>query len=253
MKRTVTVKNLVFGEGIPKVCVPITGKDTPQLIQEIEALKSFSPDLVEWRADFCSHALSLSQLLTTLAQIREALKEIPLLFTFRTKKEGGQQDISPEAYVLMCREVIASGLADLLDVELFMGEEIVRSLVLTAHAAGMKVIVSSHDFEGTPSEEVLVERMKNMEKLGADLPKIAVMPQSQRDVALLLAATSRMNREGHQPVITMAMGDMGTVSRVCGEIFGSAMTFGTVSGESAPGQIEITRLKNILSALHHFA
>ena len=66
-----------------------------------------------------------------------------------------------------------------------------------------------------------------MQELGADIPKIAVMPQNKQDVLTLLAATEEMNRNhADRPIITMSMAGTGVVSRLCGEVFGSALTFG---------------------------
>ncbi len=66
-----------------------------------------------------------------------------------------------------------------------------------------------------------------MQELGADLPKIAVMPQNEKDVLVLLEATNEMFKiYADRPIITMSMSGMGVISRLCGEIFGSALTFG---------------------------
>mgnify|MGYP003292501183 CR=1 FL=1 len=83
-----------------------------------------------------------------------------------------------------------------------------------------------------------------------DIPKIAVMPQSEQDVITLLSATEEFNREyADRPFITISMSKMGLVSRLAGGGFGSAMTFGAVGEVSAPGQIEAKQLKNILELL----
>ena len=91
-----------------------------------------------------------------------------------------------------------------------------------------------------------------MQELGADLPKIAVMPQcKKKDVLTLLAATEEMvHGYADRPIITMSMAKDGAVSRMCGEVFGSALTFGTVGQTSAPGQIETEKLREILKVFH---
>ena len=89
-----------------------------------------------------------------------------------------------------------------------------------------------------------------MEALGADLAKIAVMPQSPEDVLTLLSATCQAHRQLSCPVISMSMGGTGLVSRLSGEIFGSCMTFGSVGEASAPGQIPARTLKEILTLTH---
>lgn len=115
----------------------------------------------------------------------------------------------------------------------------------------MKVVASNHDFHKTPGKEEIVGRLCRMQELGADIPKIAVMPQSRQDVLTLLAATEEMNREyADRPIITMSMSGTGVISRLCGEVFGSALTFGAAKKASAPGQMEVRELSQILSLLH---
>ncbi|MBZ4231556.1 type I 3-dehydroquinate dehydratase, partial [Mycobacterium tuberculosis] len=87
--------------------------------------------------------------MAALAEIRGALKALPLLFTFRSKKEGGETELSDEAYFALNREAARSGLVDVIDIELFNDEAQIRALVDDAHAAGVKVIMSNHDFHKT--------------------------------------------------------------------------------------------------------
>ena len=142
-------------------------------------------------------------------------------------------------------------MADLIDVELSAGEETVEALIKTAHTFGVKVVVSNHDFEKTPSKEEIVARLQKMQDFGADLPKIAVMPQCRKDVLTLLAATEEMaGTYADRPIITMSMAKDGVISRICGEVFGSALTFGTAGKASAPGQIEVERLREVLEIFH---
>ena len=90
-----------------------------------------------------------------------------------------------------------------------------------------------------------------MQEIGADIPKIAVMPQSRRDVLTLLAATEEMTSTyADRPIVTMSMSGTGVLSRLCGEVFGSAMTFGAAGKASAPGQMEVEDLKTVLGLIH---
>ena len=115
----------------------------------------------------------------------------------------------------------------------------------------MKVVVSNHDFEKTPSKEEIVARLQKMQELGADLPKIAVMPQCKKDVLTLLAATEEMTGNyADRPIITMSMAKDGVISRFCGEEFVSALTFGAAGQTSAPGQIEVEKLRGVLEIFH---
>ena len=90
-----------------------------------------------------------------------------------------------------------------------------------------------------------------MQDMGADIPKIAVMPQSKKDVLTLLSATEEMTRcHATSPIITMSMADTGVLSRLCGEVFGSSMTFGAAKKASAPGQMGVEDLSTVLDLLH---
>ena len=115
----------------------------------------------------------------------------------------------------------------------------------------VKTILSSHDFKCTPPENEIVSRLCRMQQLGADITKIAVMPQCKKDVLILLSATEQMqSKYADRTFITMSMGAVGSISRMVGEIFGSAVTFGVVNKSSAPGQIESMKLKQILQMIH---
>lgn len=248
---TVCVRNVEIGAGIPKICVPIVGQTKEEIIAEAQTFHSIPADVAEWRADWFEGVFDCFQVLDVLQRLREALGEIPLLFTFRTAKEGGEKSIEPEAYALLNFQAIQSGYVDLVDVEALMGDEIVRTTIDVAHAAGVKVVASNHDFSGTPDQADLVDRLRKMQDLGADLPKIAVMPQSKKDVLTLLAATEEMaTLYADRPIITMSMSGTGVISRLCGEVFGSALTFGAARRASALGQMDVHDLSTILNLLH---
>ena len=157
--------------------------------------------------------------------------------------------MSEEYYKALCTTAIKSGCVNLIDVELSAGEKAVKDIVAAAHAHGCHVIVSNHDFNGTPDRAELVSRLTLMQTLGADLAKMAVMPQNPQDVLNLLSATYQVSKESRRPVITMAMGRLGLISRLGGHIFGSAMTFASAGKASAPGQIDAKALEGILKII----
>ena len=241
---------VVFGCGRPKICIPLVSPDLPSLLQEAQALTSLPHDLVEWRVDCFAAYRDKAAVLQALQALRGVLGATPLLFTFRTAAEGGKGELSFSDYCTLNREAAAGGLAHLVDVELFSaGEEEVRRLVSLLKAAGAGVVVSSHDFEKTPSAQEMVRRLLLAKSLGADLPKLAVMPRSREDVLALLSATVEANRRGAGPLITMSMGALGGVSRLCGQVFGSAVTFGSAGQASAPGQFPAEKLEYVLDIL----
>ena len=248
---TVKVRNIEIGAGIPKICVPIVGVTREEILAAAENIKSTKADVVEWRVDWYEDIFDFAKTEATMKALREALGEMPILFTFRTSKEGGEKAIETETYVELNQNAAKTGLIDLVDVEAFTGDEAVKAVVETAHANGVKVIASNHDFHKTPAKEEIVSRLRKMQELGADIPKIAVMPQNKKDVLTLLAATEEMVSEyADRPIITMSMSGTGVISRLCGEVFGSALTFGAVGKVSAPGQMGIEDLTTVLGLLH---
>lgn len=250
MSKIVRVRNVCFGEGDPKVCVPMMGTTREELLAEAVKIKTLPLDLVEWRADFFSGAQEPGKAAAMLGELREALGEIPILFTVRTKREHGELEISGEAYARLNMEIARSRKADLIDLELFTPSTVLRLLVAGVHACGVKIIMSNHDFDATPARPELISRLRKMCSWGADIAKIAVMPQSPEDVLTLLEATREVVKDGKSPVVSMAMGGLGLITRLTGEVFGSAMTFGAAEKASAPGQISAQELRHILNVLH---
>ena len=251
MSKYVEVRGVKIGEGVPKICVPIVGKTKEEILAAARSFEDVALDVVEWRVDWFEGVFDFAQVEDVLKDLRPALGETPILFTFRTSKEGGEKAIEADAYAELNKKAVATGLVDLVDVEAFTGDDAVKAVVETAHANGVKVIASNHDFHKTPAKDEIVSRLRKMQELGADIPKIAVMPQNKKDVLTLLSATEEMASEyADRPIITMSMSGTGVISRLCGEVFGSALTFGAVGKVSAPGQMGIEDLTTVLGLLH---
>ncbi len=252
MIEAVTVKGVTLGEGRPKICVPVVGATVEAIIAQARIAAATKADLVEWRVDHFQEWQDTRQVLAVLEQVAGIAAPRPVLFTFRTDREGGAQAITGEEYAALNLAAAVSGYADLIDVELFFGDAFVKKLVKELQQAGARVICSSHDFDKTPSAEEIVHRLCRMQELGADVLKIAVMPVCTEDVLTLLSATVKMKEQyAKKPLVTMSMSGMGVVSRLAGETFGSAMTFGAAGKASAPGQVGIEELYQMLAVLHN--
>lgn len=247
---TVKVREVILGEGKPKVCVPIVGRTKEKIFEEVWKIKKLPIDLVEWRVDWYEESKDIEKVTGVAAMLREVLGAMPILFTIRTSGEGGETSYTPQEYVKINIGAAQSEYIDMIDIELLMGDEIVQEIIENVHKEEKVVIVSNHDFSETPSKDEIVRRMMKMDELGADILKVAVMPQSTKDVITLLDATREMAEEKTvKPVVTMSMGPLGVISRVAGSAFGSAMTFGSGECASAPGQIEARELSRILESL----
>lgn len=245
-----SIKNVTIGEDAPKIVVPLIGMTEEHILQEAELVKTFAPDIVEWRADLYEDVDDLDAVMAIVPKLRTIFDDELLLFTFRSHKEGGSKEIDEAYYTEMNQAVIGTGSIDLVDVELFNQEQVVKAIVSEAKANDVSVIMSNHDFVQTPSKEEIIVRLRKMLEYGADLPKIAVMPNSVGDVLALLEATSVMKQESDAPIVTMSMGKLGLISRLSGELLGSSLTFGSVQAASAPGQIPIDELRTVLNIIH---
>lgn len=248
---TVRVRNLELGAGIPAICIPNIGKSREEILSLTRQYKEMHMDLMEWRADWFEDVESIDTVTKVLTDIREILGNTPLLFTFRTKEEGGVCGLNSDSYISLNKAVASAGTADLIDVELFTGDQDAADLISFIHRHNTKVVASNHDFEKTPAKSDIIYRLRKMQDMGADIPKIAVMPRSKKDLLTLLAATEEMAADyADRPIITMAMAGLGSISRISCEIFGSCMTFGCGEAPSAPGQIGAEELYNILQSIH---
>ena len=248
----VTIRNLPLGTGIPKICVPLVGRTEADILTACKSMTALPYDVLELRIDYFEGVTVMANVTHLLQSIRSILPDAPLLFTFRTKGEGGEQILPEDTYFTLLQHAIQSGLIDAVDIEYFRDRDGITETVGLAKEKGVTVIMSNHDFAQTPTKENLVQRLIGMKDLGADVPKIACMPNSVYDVLRLLAATTIFHEEHYPdtPIITMSMSKLGVISRVSGETFGSCLTFGAATKASAPGQLDVTALRAILQALH---
>ena len=229
----VPVRGCRIGEGRPKVILPIVERTESTILEKAAAFSTLCADCVEWRVDLFDAAADPGAVVRCLAKLRVLLKEKLLLVTLRTKEEGGSIPVSHEGYLRFLRTVLDTDCADLIDIEFFTAGTDLPALVQDAHTAGVKVVCSSHDFHKTPPKAEMVSRMVAMQQAGADLPKLAEMTDHHPET----------------PVITMSMGALGAVSRLCGEAFGSAMTFANPGTASAPGQVGLDVVNAVLDSL----
>ncbi|GIG26859.1 type I 3-dehydroquinate dehydratase [Cellulomonas denverensis] len=248
-RRPVTVRGVTLGTGTPAVIVPLTARTPAELVAQAAPVVAARPDLVEWRVDhLLAGGSDLAAVVEAGRALVAALDGLPLLATIRTGAEGGELPMPGEEYLVVYRALLEAGIADLVDVEL--RHATAARVIAAAHDAGVPVVASNHDFDGTPDREEIERRLLAMAEQGADVLKIAVMPRSPEDVLTLLSATLAVRRRVDQPLITMAMAGTGVVSRLAGGVFGSAATFGTVGAASAPGQVEVDALRRTLALVH---
>ena len=246
----VRIGHTVLGDKGTKICVPIVGTTMKEILDATAVACNTPCHVVELRIDYYERAHSIDSIIELLMLIKPQLKGRALLFTWRTKGEGGEKSISTKDYFTMLERLIPTGLVDAIDIELFFDQDRMHKTIEFAKVHGVTIVMSNHDFHGTPSHEVIVNRLIQMKKFLADVPKMAVMPHTTGDVLTLLEATAEVKAlYPSDPIITMAMGPLGTVTRAAGALFGNAMTFASAGKASAPGQIDVHELKRILDTL----
>ncbi len=248
----IKVKDLLIGDGIPKICVPLNGRTEEEIMSQLSLALKDPCDLFEWRADYYFSYQDTVDWQPVLSKIKSKTKK-PLIFTLRSEAEGGHSSLRRNDALALLRDVCEQGDVDFVDIELFeedgsLDEAKMEFLVETAHSNNKKIILSNHDFDKTPDLDAIIKRLQAMERLGADLPKVAYMPLTQDDVNTLLEAARMVSTEYmHRPFVAISMGELGKQSRIAGGAFGSAITFAappTNNGQTAtaPGQMKASEL-----------
>lgn len=243
------VKGVRIGEGRPKTVVSLMGATTDELVNQATRAVAAGADCVEWRADFARNVGDPQAMALAARELSAVLVATPLLFTFRSKEQGGQLPLEPLAYEKLNRAVLETGAIDLVDVELGAGQDVVRALVEAAHGCGARAVASHHDFGGTPTMAAMTQLLEQMAGLGADVAKLAVFAHDVRDCLRLMDATEQARQKLDVVLLTIAMGQAGALSRLCGQAVGSALTFCSLGTPSAPGQVSLAQATRVLDEL----
>ena len=180
----------------PLICVPLIGKTTKAISGELRAIIDKRPDMVEWRADFFADITAFSKVVEVAKCLKITAGDIPLVFTIRSAREGGQpiglteQEIH-ELLSLICKDTAV----EYVDYELRNAPGQIESLQQIAAVYGTKIIGSFHDFQGTPSKDFIMNKLAQAQKYRLDVAKVAVMPHSLEDVLTLLSASLEAKKQ----------------------------------------------------------
>ncbi|CAI8618146.1 unnamed protein product [Vicia faba] len=218
----------VMAKNATLICVPIMGETIGKMALDIQKAKLNGADLVEIRLDSLT-TFNAHQDLNTFIQQHNSL---PLLFTYRPTWEGGKYDGDENQRLDALRLAMQLG-ADYIDIELKVAHEFYDSIRGKTFNK-TKVIVSSHNYQHTPSVEDLGDLVARIQATGADIVKIATTAVEITDVAHMF----QIMVHSQVPFIGLVMGDRGLISRVLCAKFGGYLTFGTLESGvvSAPGQ-----------------
>ncbi len=260
------IRNMILKPGRPKVVVPLVSQHPAEIIEECENLKDLPCDMVEWRADYylagiedidahLSDKHGYLDMVKILDDVNYIVDEKPLIFTVRSKDQGGQLKLTKSQLESVYGLAAETQLVDIIDIELVdengeVNVEWVRHQIDEAHRHGVKVMLSHHDFTGTPEPGKIVAMVKNMYMMGADICKFASAAADKKDAENLLKATAFLTKNNIGPIIMIAMGEAGVATRVAAGRYGSCMTFAAGKGNSAPGQPDTYTMKKWLDSYY---
>ncbi|USS90575.1 type I 3-dehydroquinate dehydratase [Fructilactobacillus carniphilus] len=243
MVKPVHIGPVTLGEET-QVAVPLVAETTEVVLKQAQTLKKLNPDLVEWRIDGYQAVTDWEQLDACGSQLQQLLAPLSLLVTYRTVVEGGAGTLTGSAYQQLLQRLVQAPWVQAVDVE---WNTISLPALQELQQSQCPLILSQHHFQGTPSLAELRQTLQAMAASGADVVKMATMPHTARDVLTLLTATNEARQRFSCPVITMAMGELGKVTRVTGNLFGSALTFAAGEQQSAPGQLDVALVRELLA------
>lgn len=251
MGKLLNIKGKDIGTGKPHICVPVMRNTKGEIIHEVRQLVEASVKMIEWRVDAFEKTPDLNAIREVLDELTPIIQNTIFIYTFRSKEQGGLMQLTAEQIYDLHQIAAESHIVDFIDVEFFGAKQPEREIVELQNM-GAHVIASHHDFSKTPDSQIIRVLLEQMNQSGADVVKLAVMPQTKSDVIRLLEETNYFHENyPNTPLVTMSMGAIGGISRIAGEFFGSCITFGTMGQMSAPGQLPAESLDMILETLHN--
>ncbi|MEJ6401117.1 type I 3-dehydroquinate dehydratase [Nicoliella lavandulae] len=248
--KTIKVHDLTLNDQVAKIAVPITGGTTAEIKEQASQINSMAPDLVEWRIDFLVE-LQSANLAFDLKIIRDQLPMTPIIATIRTSHEGGHFDQDDQTYLQLIQTLVSLPI-DLIDIEVDRPRSIVTTAISAAHSTGIEVIGSYHQFQNTPDDHTLLAKFNQMQQLGCDIAKVAVMPNDATDTLRLMQISNQANQTLSIPIISMAMGKTGMLTRISTMLTGSIISFASTDQhhQSAPGQLSFAQLRTIMQIIN---
>lgn len=185
----------------------------------------------------------LDTLIPGLDGLESIMKGLPVhsIITARHPDEGGSGNLSAAARLSLIRRFM--GGANAIDIELRSVDEFGPAIVDEIKAGRKRLVLSFHDFEGTPAKEILRSKIGAAVAANADVVKIAT---ALRDTDDLFTLVEVLREEDRIPVSIMGMGRLGKVSRLLLAQCGSVLNYGFLNMPNAPGQWPAIQLKEML-------
>jgi 3-dehydroquinate dehydratase type I len=231
------MKPLLKGKGMIKICIPIVEKTIDDALTSIKVANRLG-DLIEIRADYLN-PIAIEKLFLH--------KEIPWIFTNRRKEEGGRWRGSEEERFEVLKKAVDFGV-DYIDVELRSGVNYLKDLL--KERKKVRVILSFHEFRGTPSESGLKRIFERMRKFRPDFIKIVTFAKDPNENLRVLSLIPYAKGKGEK-LLAFCMGDKGKISRILSPLLGSPWAYGSIDNDkrSAPGQLTVNQMREVYKIL----
>ena len=225
------------------ICIPVVAQDNEEALKQMERAFPLA-DIVELRIDSIKH-VNLKQLLS------ESRGKV--LITNRKQDEGGYFTGEENERVDLLREAVILG-ADFIDMEMSTEKAFLKEIheTIERYNHRTKLIVSHHDFNGTPAYTRLLDIYNECTEKGADIVKVVTFANLMEDNLVILQLVNHVRKQ-QRNMIAFCMGSEGRVSRVAAPLFGSYFSFVSLEAgaQSAPGQLTVKETKEIDAILHH--
>jgi 3-dehydroquinate dehydratase type I len=239
--KKVKIKNLEIRENPVLLCT-VLEEDVESTVKNAKKAFENGADCIELRIDK----------LRENSMIKEVIKKIkePKLLVCRPKDWDGFFNGTEEERIERLLIAIDKG-ADAVDIELKTPDILRKKVIKKAREKGIPVLIAYENFEKTPSNEELLNILKEEQKLGADIAKFAVIAKSYSDMLRVLQVILEAKKILKIPFVVIAMGKYGSASRPLSCVLGSSMTYCAVEKgkEGAPGQLPVKDTRNIIKNL----
>lgn len=215
----------------PEICLSLNCKNTDEIKQELSRYADYCT-IVEWCVDAFDGAAELTEeeLVSQLLEVKALTKGKKLTVDYKGEMNTMNQILK-----------WSMGIADIIDIDADNPQ--VERLVRRAKRKGTQTLISHHEFSEMPSRDEIALQFIKMEKTGGDILKVAAMANCEQDTySLLEGAAAYCQLKYHQPIVAIAMGEEGQVSRICAGDFGAVITYACGSKPTAPGQFDAKKL-----------
>lgn len=223
-------------------CIPLISETEEALFKEVEKIVKRPIDFLEWRRDYFrpGTTLTIDEEIRILKELKKRCGNCSIIYTYRSHGEGGAYETA--ARVRLKAISIAKDMIDYVDVELKSEPSFLKGVKAILNNSDCELILSHHNFEKIPCRKDIEEIYDAMENQGAAVLKLAVNPASQEDLRQLIGASLKKDKSTLKPIIAIAMGTLGRITRIAPDLCGGSLTYVTGSGKTAPGQLSIEEI-----------